>query len=149
MFRVCHVRPVPAASRRSSTRSRIRASVNFATRVATIDAVGMAADELCGVVEKAGYHAAPHTETTVLDKRTKDPDGAHARRLLRRLLVAAVLFVPLADLSTLFAIVPSARVPGWGYILTALAAPVVTWAAWPSTRSRCETRATGRHPWKR
>lgn len=128
---------------------RVRASVNFATRVATIDAVGMAADELCGVVEKAGYHAAPHTETTVLDKRTKDPDGAHARRLLRRLLVAAVLFVPLADLSTLFAIVPSARVPGWGYILTALAAPVVTWAAWPSTRSRCETRATGRHPWKR
>lgn len=109
----------------------VRASVNFATRVATIDAVGMAADELCGVVEKAGYHAAPHTETTVLDKRTKDPDGAHARRLLRRLLVAAVLFVPLADLSTLFAIVPSARVPGWGYILTALAAPVVTWAAWP------------------
>ncbi|TGN70140.1 cation transporter, partial [Mycobacterium tuberculosis] len=44
----------------------VRASVNFATRVATIDAVGMAADELCGVVEKAGYHAAPHTETTVL-----------------------------------------------------------------------------------
>ncbi|NEU41734.1 cation-translocating P-type ATPase, partial [Enterococcus faecium] len=109
----------------------VRASVNFATRVATIDAVGMAAAELSGVVEKAGYHAAPHTETTVLDKRTKDPDGAHARRLLRRLLVAAVLFVPLADLSTLFAIVPSARVPGWGYILTALAAPVVTWAAWP------------------
>ncbi len=63
------------------------------------------------MVVKAGYHAAPHTETTVLDKRTKDRRRPRPRRLLRRLLVA-VLFVPLADLSTLFAIVPSARVPG-------------------------------------
>ncbi len=27
--------------------------------------------------------------------------------------------------------VPSARFPGWGYVLAALAAPIVTWAAWP------------------
>ncbi len=109
----------------------VRASVNFATRVATIEAVEVPVDELCAVVEQAGYHAAPHREAAAADQQGTDPDAAHARSLLRRLLVAAVLFVPLADLSTLFAIVPSARVPGWGYALTALAAPIVTWAAWP------------------
>lgn len=106
----------------------VRASVNFATRVATIDAVGLAADELCQVVESAGYHAVPHAESAT-DER--DPDAEHARKLLWRLLVAAVLFVPLADLSTMCALVPSARFPGWGFVLTALAAPIVTWAAWP------------------
>ncbi|ORB90317.1 heavy metal translocating P-type ATPase [Mycobacterium persicum] len=106
----------------------VRASVNFATRVATIDAVGLAVDELCQVVESAGYHAVPHAESAT-DER--DPDAEHARKLLWRLLVAAVLFVPLADLSTMCALVPSARFPGWGFVLTALAAPIVTWAAWP------------------
>jgi len=107
----------------------VRASVNFATRVATIDAVDMDVEQLCDVVEKAGYQAAPRTASGA--REAKDPDAAHARSLLRRLLVAAVLFVPLADLSTMFAIVPSVRFAGWGYVLTALAAPIVTWAAWP------------------
>ncbi|EUA94194.1 cation-transporting P-type ATPase B domain protein [Mycobacterium ulcerans str. Harvey] len=102
--------------------------MNFATRVATIDAVDVAADELCELVEKAGYQAVPHAESAADDR---DPDAEHARTLLRRLLVAAVLFVPLADLSTMFALVPSTRFPGWGYLLTALAAPIVIWAAWP------------------
>lgn len=110
---------------------RVRASVNFATRVATIDAVDTGVDELCQVVEKAGYHAAPHAESAA---EQRDPDADHARSLVRRLIVAAVLFVPLADLSTMFAIVPTARFPGWGYLLTALAAPIVTWAAWPFHR---------------
>lgn len=109
----------------------VRASVNFATRVATIDAVDVAVDELCEVVSKAGYQAVPHTDSTSQAKLAHDPDAQHARSLLRRLLVAAVLFVPLADLSSMLAIVPSARFPGWGYALAALAAPIVTWAAWP------------------
>jgi cation-transporting P-type ATPase A/B len=109
----------------------VRASVNFATRVATIDAVDIADEDLCEVVAKAGYQAAPHTDSTAEAKRARDPDAEHARSLLRRLLVAAVLFVPLADLSSMLAIVPSARFPGWGYVLAALAAPIVTWAAWP------------------
>lgn len=106
----------------------VRASVNFATRVATIDAKDVAVDDLCEVVEKAGYQAAPHTDSTA---RVHDPDAQHARSLLRRLLIAAVLFVPLADLSSMLAIVPGARFPGWGLVLAGLAAPIVTWAAWP------------------
>ncbi|KQH81248.1 cation-transporting ATPase [Mycobacterium gordonae] len=108
----------------------VRASVNFATRVATIDTVDANVDELCEVVNQAGYQAVPHTESSA-PAEGDDPDARHARSLLRRLLIAAVLFVPLADLSSMLAIVPSARFPGWGYVLAALAAPIVTWAAWP------------------
>ncbi len=109
----------------------VRASVNFATRVATIDAVGIPVDELCRLVEQAGYQAGVHEESAAPDR---DPDADHARSLLRRLIVAAVLFVPLADLSTMFAMVPTTRFGGWGYLLVALAAPIVTWAAWPFYR---------------
>ncbi|QLL07715.1 heavy metal translocating P-type ATPase [Mycobacterium vicinigordonae] len=108
--------------------SGVRASVNYATRVATIDTIDLAAEDLCQIVAKAGYRASPHVESVA---SPADPDADHARSLLRRLLVAAVLFVPLADLSTMFAMVPSTRFDGWGYALIALAAPIVTWAAWP------------------
>lgn len=108
------------------------ASVNFATRLATIDApAGTDVTALCAAVDKAGYHAEPHISGTDLGG---DPDADRARYLLIRLAVAAVLFVPLADLSVMFAVVPSMRFAGWEWILTALALPVVTWAAWPFHR---------------
>lgn len=111
----------------------VRASVNFATRVATVEASpDVSADQLCAVIERAGYHAAPHAEVPTTDS---DPDADHARSLLRRLAVAAVLFIPLADLSVMFAVVPDTRFTGWQWLLTALAAPIVTWAAWPFHRS--------------
>lgn len=110
----------------------VRASVNFATRVATIDVEGdPEAAALCEVVERAGYRAEPREPGGEYDR---DPDADHARYLLVRLAVAAVLFVPLAHLSVLFAVVPSSRFSGWEWVLTALALPVVTWAAWPFHR---------------
>ncbi|WP_059020619.1 heavy metal translocating P-type ATPase [Mycobacterium sp. M26] len=110
----------------------VHATVNYATRVATIDAAdSVATDDLCEVVRKAGYDAAPRTSTPV---EVADPDEQTARSLLRRLAIAAVLFVPLADLSVMFAVVPSTRFTGWGWVLTALALPIVTWAAWPFHR---------------
>ena len=39
--------------------------------------------------------------------------------------------MPLCDLSILFSIEPSLRFAGWQWLMVALAAPVVTWAAWP------------------
>ena len=111
----------------------VRATVNFGTRVATVDALPEIADtELCDVIRKAGYDAEPRSGAIAGDR--DDEDLSHARYLLRRLLVAAVLFVPLADLSVMFAVVPSTRITGWQWILTALALPVVTWAAWPFHR---------------
>lgn len=110
----------------------VRASVNFATRLATIDTTeDVTSDALCEAVRQAGYDAEPAAAGSQSDS---DPDSDHARYLLIRLAVAAVLFVPLADLSVMFAVVPSTRIIGWGWVLTGLAIPVVTWAAWPFHR---------------
>jgi Cu+-exporting ATPase len=110
----------------------VRASVNFATRVATVEAgSGAGAEALCEAVARAGYTAEARSSNAAPDT---DPDADHARHLLVRLLVAAVLFVPVADLSVMFAVVPSTRFSGWQWVLTALALPVVTWAAWPFHR---------------
>ena len=107
----------------------VHASVNYATRVATIDATdSFDAEQLCAAVRRAGYEAELRTQRRATGP---DPDAEHARGLLLRLAVAAVLFVPLADLSVMFAVVPSTRFVGWQWVLTALAIPIVTWAAWP------------------
>jgi len=123
------------ASRVESTLNKlpgVRASVNFATRVATIDAgEDTPPAALCEAVHQAGYDAQPRRAGGGGDV---DPDADRARYLLVRLAVAAVLFIPLADLSVMFAVVPSTRFTGWGWLLTALALPVVTWAAWPFHR---------------
>ncbi len=110
----------------------VRASVNYATRVATVDAPSaVSTEDLCGVVERAGYEAGLRTAGG--DERP-DPDDATARSLLVRLAVAAVLFVPLSHLSVMFAVLPSTRFAGWQWLLTGLALPIVTWAAWPFHR---------------
>ncbi len=110
----------------------VRASVNFATRVASVDAPeSLPAEDLCAVIRKAGYDAAPRSASPA---EQVDPDDKLARNLLLRLAVAAVLFVPLADLSVMFAVVPDTRFTGWEWVLSALAAPIVTWAAWPFHR---------------
>lgn len=111
----------------------VHASVNYATRVATIDTTDLfEAEELCAAVRRAGYEAEPRTKVRTTGP---DPDTEHARGLLLRLAVAAVLFVPLADLSIMFAVVPSTRFAGWQWVLTALAIPIVTWAGWPFHRA--------------
>jgi P-type Cu+ transporter len=107
----------------------VRASVNFATRIATIDAVDtVGAEALCDVVQRAGYRAEPRRR---LAPSADDPPADHAHDLLLRLGIAAVLFVPLAYLSVMFAVVPGTRFTGWEWLVVVLAAPIVTWAAWP------------------
>jgi heavy metal translocating P-type ATPase len=39
--------------------------------------------------------------------------------------------MPLCDLSIAFSVFPILRFPGWQWLMVALAAPVVSWAAWP------------------
>jgi cation-transporting P-type ATPase A/B len=110
----------------------VRASVNYATRVATVDAPeGTSLSDLCDVVERAGYQAQLRVPG---GDELPDPDEAVARSLLRRLGVAAVLFVPLSHLSVMFAVLPETRFAGWQWLLTGLALPIVTWAAWPFHR---------------
>lgn len=120
----------------------VRASVNYATRVATVDApIAYDDADLCAVVDKAGYSA--QRRSTGPADPDDDPDLHAANSLFRRMVIALVLFIPLADLSIMFATVPATRITGWQWILTALAAPVVTYCAWPFYRVAAKNLKVG------
>jgi P-type Cu+ transporter len=112
----------------------VAAVVNYATGQAWVTApAGMPAADLTGAVEQAGYSA------TVIppEPRAAEPnaDGAEARYLFRRLMLALAFYVPLTDLSVQLSLFPAFRFPGWQWLLVALAAPVALWAAWPFHRA--------------
>ena len=92
-------------------------------------------------IESAGFTA------QIVDDLAAPPDtAAEADRrvhyLGKRLVVAGLLFMPLSDASIAFWLVPSLRFPGWQWILLALAAPILTWAAWPFYKAAIRN---GRH----
>ncbi|GAA2752597.1 heavy metal translocating P-type ATPase [Amnibacterium kyonggiense] len=97
------------------------ATVNFATEVATVRGAVRVPD-LVAAVEAAGYGARP----AGTGEQRRD-----ARRLRPRLVVAAVLAVPVVLLS----MVPALHFAGWAVVAGVLALPVVTWCAWPFHRA--------------
>src|SRR5580704_5550235 len=109
----------------------VEARVNLASERARVRIPpGTAPAVVIERIESAGFTA------EIVDDLVSSPDvGAEADRrvryLGRRLIVAGLLFMPLGDASIAFWIVPSLRFPGWQWILLALAAPILTWAAWP------------------
>jgi heavy metal translocating P-type ATPase len=108
----------------------VEATVNYATDRATVRLVKpIPTADLIARVEKAGYRAAPVRAAAPAD----DEDG-RVGDLWRRLIVALLVGVPLADLSITLILVPSIRFSGWEWVLLALALPVVTWCAWPIHR---------------
>lgn len=112
----------------------VEASVNYASERAT---VAMPADASIAVlveaVEAAGYTAERVEDGSVLGESEELDRRVHV--LGRRLLVSALLFMPLCDLSLIFSLIPVTRFPGWQWLMVALAAPVLTWAAWPFYRA--------------
>ncbi|KQQ96403.1 cation-transporting ATPase [Arthrobacter sp. Leaf141] len=112
----------------------VTASVNYATERAWI--TGMPAGrvaEAVAKVEKAGYGAQLHDDAD--DQWSRRANEVRVTSLRRRLLLAAVLTVPLMDITIVFALVPGWRFPGWEWLCLALAVPIVTWAAWPFHRT--------------
>ncbi|MBE8517371.1 cadmium-translocating P-type ATPase [Amycolatopsis sp. H6(2020)] len=108
----------------------VRASVNYATERATVQVpADLSDDVLVERIRKAGYGAHVRADDD------EDLTVARVRDLRRRLIVAAVLAVPLCDLSITLALVPSLRFPGWQWLCLALAVPVVFWAALPFHRA--------------
>jgi Cu+-exporting ATPase len=105
----------------------VRATVNYATERAIV--LGLpperAADAV-GVVEAAGYGAAP-----VVEGEESEGYTDRVRMLWKRLLVAALLTVPLGDVAIVLALAPQMRFPGWEWVLIGSALPVVFWCAWP------------------
>jgi P-type Cu+ transporter len=109
----------------------VTAMVNYATDRATVTAPSdLPVAVLLDAIERAGYEAVPRAGVTSPNSGAA-ADDARVRYLRRRLIVAAVLFMPLCDGSLAFSLVPVARFPGWQWVMTGLAVPVVTWAAWP------------------
>ncbi|MGK3202385.1 heavy metal translocating P-type ATPase [Amycolatopsis sp. MEPSY49] len=98
----------------------VTATVNYATEKAQVSyPSGLSVDDLKAVVEAAGYSA-----------RLPEPEAPDETPTLRkRLLLSVVLTVPLVVL----AMVPAWQVDPW--VMLALAAPVVTWGAWPFHRA--------------
>jgi Cu+-exporting ATPase len=112
----------------------VHASVNYATERAQVRCPeDTAPTTLIKQVHDAGYVA-----RRVDDVAPVDDGGDHERRvadLRRRLAVAAVLAVPLCDLSLALSLFPELRFAGWQWVCLALAAPVVAWCALPFHRA--------------
>jgi Cu+-exporting ATPase len=109
----------------------VSAQVNYATEQAAVAiAAGVEPERLLEAVDAAGYRARV-IDSSVPAAEQEAEQTRRLRTLKHRLVVAAVLFMPLCDLSILLSIYPSLRLVGWQWLMIALAAPVVTWAAWP------------------
>ncbi len=108
----------------------VTARVNLASEQARVRLDGVAVEQVMAEVSSAGYSARPSTAAALRSEEEEDLDR-RLRSLTRPLVVSAVLFMPLCDLSFAFWLVPTLRFPGWQWLLVALAAPVVGWAAWP------------------
>ncbi|MCF7552636.1 cation-translocating P-type ATPase [Pseudonocardia sp. WMMC193] len=105
------------------------ATVNLATERARVDCPPETDPQvLIAQVERAGYTAQRVADT---------PEGGDQQvvDLRRRLAVAAILAVPLADLSLALSLFPEFRFPGWTWVCLGLAVPMVVWCAWPFHRA--------------
>jgi len=126
----------------------VEATVNFATEKAKVTfADDVTVDDLVATVEATGYTAAPPAPTpgagaaaggddttgaTAADAEAQaagDPRAVDALR--QRVLGTAVLTVPVI----LLAMVPALQFDYWQWLSLTLAAPVVTWGAWPFHRA--------------
>ena len=125
----------------------VQAAVNYATATALVTAPAeMPLQVLTAAVAQAGYTATARVEADstgengAADERGAGRDFAYLRR---RLIVALIFFIPLTDLSLMLSLVPSLRFAGWQWLLTACAAPVALWCAWPFHRTALKNARHG------
>ena len=112
----------------------VTATVNYATELAKIHAPdSVSTDDLVAQVESAGYTARPaRTMGLQSDDDASSSDEVDETLPLRnRLITSAVLAVPVI----LLAMVPALQFDYWQWLSLTLAAPVVTWGAWPFHRA--------------
>ena len=114
----------------------VSASVNYATeRAKVVVPSGYDPALLVAEIEKTGYTATlPRPEGTAAASATPgQPDGADPEltSLRQRLIAAVVLTVPVIAIS----MAPALQFTYWQWASLTLAAPVITWAAWPFHRA--------------
>lgn len=108
----------------------VTATVNYATETASVafDPQVTSVEAMRGAVESIGYGADVRRDHGV---DTDAEDEARRRSLLRRLVVAAVLGVPVLVLS----MVRDAQFRNWQWLALSLATPVALWSAYPFHRA--------------
>ncbi len=111
----------------------VTATVNYATEKAKVTVTSdVDIDELVSAVEAVGYSAAvPSTSERSPGTDDERVDSDSTAPLRQRLLMSTALTVPVI----LLAMIPSLQFDGWQWLSLTLAAPVVTWAAWPFHRA--------------
>ncbi|MDQ1007376.1 Cu+-exporting ATPase [Streptomyces sp. V4I23] len=115
----------------------VEATVNYATEKAKVTfADGIDVADLIATVEATGYTAqepAPAKAETAGTEGPSDEERAdeELRPLRQRLITAVVLSVPVIAM----AMVPALQIEYWQWLSLTLAAPVVTYAAWPFHRA--------------
>ena len=119
----------------------VSATVNLPLESAQVTVpAAVSDDQITATVAAAGYKAT--VRAPKLPALPGEPAGAaggtgdappalQAARLRPRLIVAALLTVPVF----LISMVPAFQFSNWGWVAAALALPVVTWAAWPFHRA--------------
>ncbi|MFI0505374.1 heavy metal translocating P-type ATPase [Streptomyces albogriseolus] len=107
----------------------VTATVNYATEKARISyGAGVTVSDLIATVEATGYSAREPSPPDV-GEQPSDPD--ELRPLRDRLLTAVVLSAPVVAM----AMIPALQFEYWQWLSLTLAAPVVTYAAWPFHRA--------------
>ncbi|MFF4045159.1 heavy metal translocating P-type ATPase [Streptomyces chartreusis] len=110
----------------------VTATVNYATEKAKVSyPAGIEVADLIAVVEKTGYTAeepAPPQPAPEQDQAPEDPEPAAYRG---RLVVSALLAVPVIALS----MIPALQFDNWQWLALTLASPVVVWGGLPFHRA--------------
>jgi Cu+-exporting ATPase len=111
----------------------VTATVNYATEKARVDLPdGLDPAVLIAQVEDIGYTAAlPAPAEPAAADAAEEGDDPELRALRTRLLVSAILTVPVVAM----AMIPALQFTYWQWASLALAAPVIVWGAWPFHRA--------------
>ncbi len=110
----------------------VQASVNLPLESAHVTVpAGITDEQITATVEAAGYKATIRQPLKQDQSPASETGDLPAAKLRPRLILAAVLTVPVFVIS----MVPGAQFPHWGWVAALLALPVVTWAAWPFHRA--------------
>ncbi|MGW0599433.1 heavy metal translocating P-type ATPase [Streptomyces sp. NPDC002776] len=101
----------------------VTATVNYATEKAKVSYGGdVSVDDLIATVEATGY-----TAQLPVPEPEQAPERDELQPLRERLITAVVLAVPVVAM----AMIPALQFEYWQWLSLTLAAPVVTYAAWP------------------
>ncbi len=106
----------------------VTATVNYATEKAKVSFPGeLSTDDLVRTVEAAGYGASVPASRRTTDAGEPAVEVDPVAALRQRLLVSAVLSVPVIAMG----MAPALQFTNWQWLSLTLAAPVVVWGAWP------------------